>query len=355
MLACGGSLLAGLHPQQRVHHLTTYLSAPVEANEDDEWILKSANPPFANVHDLLVNVNLPDTAGAFQVLALPPVLVDAASNIQGEVGQLKIRMTSALPVEHASMGVVIHAGGAIQIREQLLSSRFEWNNCAETEGILVGTANIAVPKASVAHCFACYANKSYHHYWVGDPNASQNPRRTIYEVFDPRFERATELLNQRAKRGVTRDHESAVASLLWVLGFAPVHLGALGDAPDVVAISADGNVVVVECTLSSLKTDNKIQKLVDRSNEIRKALERSGLQTKTCIPVIVTSKTRADIEADVEDCTRRGVLVVTQDDIVPGFPSTITPPDSAARFRDLKESLDAAVKTARSHTGAITS
>jgi hypothetical protein len=347
-LARSQGALEGFDRQQLIYALTGYLTAPygndIFGGElEDHWTLRSANPPFANLQDLLAHVALRPTGG-LSVIALPPVLIDGTSSIRGEVGQFKLRLAGNLPTKSASLGVLIHIGGVVKTRLRLHGPNFEWSTAPEGNGVLVGTTELKVPKTSIAHCFACYGDQCYHDYWIGDVHASQNPFRTIYETFDGQLEKLTELLNQPSKRGVSRDFESAVASLLWILGFAPLHLAALSDAPDIIAVSADGNIAVVECTLSSLKADNKIQKLVDRTNEIRKSLERADLKGKICIPIMITSRLRADIEVDIEECTRRGVVVFTQDDMTPGFPSTITVPNSAARFEELKKRLQSAQK-----------
>ena len=289
MLSRSMGPLSGL-VQQRIPQLTTFLSLPPETHQDDDWAFRSANPPFANVTDLLSYVDLLGVSDGFRVVALPPVVVDGTSRIRGETGHLKIRRGKALLPEGVSLGVIIHADNKIQERIKLSSSSFRWSKSIDSEYIVVGEAEITVPKASIAHCFACYGEQAFHHYWIGDPDASQNPLRTVYELYDPQLSKVSDLLNQSSKRGSTRDHESIVAALLWMLGFAPLHLSAVTDAPDLMAISSDGNIIVIECTLSSLKTDNKIQKLVDRTNEVREALARSGVHGKNCIPLIVTSK-----------------------------------------------------------------
>lgn len=124
--------------------------------------------------------------------------------------------------------------------------------------------------------------------------------------------------------------------------------GKLPYAPDIIAVSADGNLVVVERTTSHLQVkENKPQKLLDRTNDIRKALERSDAAHITCIPVMVTSKKRVEVEEDVLQCERKGIVVYTYEDIEHILDQTITLPQSDVRFGELKLRLDQAIERFR--------
>ena len=172
---------------------------------------------------------------------------------------------------------------------------------------------------------------------VGDPEAYQNPLRNILEMFDPNLELMQDRLTSIDK-GQKRSHESAVATLLWALGFAPIQFFR-SDAPDIIAVSYDGHIVVVECTLGDIKTKsgNKLQKLLDRTRDVRLALERSNAGFRICIPVLVTARKRSEIEDDVAECERRCVVVYTHEDIEPMLQQSLGLPASDVRFQELKQ------------------
>src|SRR3546814_15589325 len=49
---------------------------------------------------------------------------------------------------------------------------------------------------------------------------------------------------------------------------------------------------IVECTTGLLKAENKLAKLVERTEAVRKSLRTSGNHHLRVMPVIITSKTR---------------------------------------------------------------
>lgn len=333
--------------QQRISELVGMcLSSDYRKSEDDDWALRAAKTPFSNMNDLLSDLGLPvNFPYQLHILAFPPVVIDVQSRVRGELAELKIRRLRHLPVEKVAMGVVVSSATGVTQRTSISGEEFAWEQSDVSKDLLVGRFEMCVAKASVVHCLAVYDNECLHHYWVNDPDASQNPLRTIYELFDPAFEYAVEMLSQSAKKGKSEGHEDAVAALLWVLGFAPLHIGRNSEAPDVIAVSRDGHILVVECTLSDLqvKKQNKPQKLLDRTKDIKAALERSNAGDSICIPVMVTARRREDILHDIQECERRGIVVYTHDDITPLVLSTINAPRSEQHFAEARQRLSSAI------------
>jgi hypothetical protein len=332
--------------QQKIAELIGLgLSKQYFRTEDDEWALRAAATPYSNLNDLMLDLGLPiNVPQQLQLLAFPPVVVDQSSRVRGEVAQLKLLRSKHLPVTKTSLGIVVSNSVGVTQRSRIGGESFTWLPYEHSADVLLGTVDVPVEKASVVHCLACYDDRCLHQHWIGDPDASQNPLRTIYELFDPRFEYAVEMLQQSPK-GDTEGHEAAVAALLWVLGFAPLRTVRNSDAPDIIAVSRDGNLLVVECTLSDLQTkkQNKPRKLLDRTNDIKAALVRSNVKNCACIPVMVTARKSEDIKADIEDCERRGIVVYTMDDIEPLILGTLTTPRSEVRFAEVRQRLEEAI------------
>ncbi|HRO49275.1 MAG TPA: hypothetical protein PLW75_03965 [Hyphomicrobium sp.] len=332
--------------QQKIHELVGFgLSVPYSPVEDDDWSLRASGTPFSHLNDLMAELGLPRSHHQFHMMAFPPLLVDVTSRVRGEIAELRLLRSSRLSADQTALGV-ISANQGVKERKSFPGDQLKWKKSDWSDDVLVGSLEIPVSKASVVHCLAVVNQQCLHHYWVHDPDAGPNLVRTIYELFDPQCEDAISMLAQPATKGQATAQENAVSALLWMLGYSPLHLGGrLSEAPDVIAISSDGHLVVVECTLSDLQTkkQNKPQKLIDRTNKIRSALERSNAARRVCIPVLVTARKRADIEEDVVDCERKGIVVYTLEDVEPIINATIAPPHSEDRFQELKERLDEAV------------
>lgn len=85
----------------------------------------------------------------------------------------------------------------------------------------------------------------------------------------------------------------------------------LQEAPDLLATTPEGHFAVVECTTGPLTTDNKLPRLIARSEIIRARLAASNNLHLRVLPVIVTSKRLVEVRADIEQAERLGVLIVT--------------------------------------------
>jgi hypothetical protein len=47
---------------------------------------------------------------------------------------------------------------------------------------------LEVPNAAVVNCTVSYRGVAQAHQWIIDPEHVQNPRRAVYETFDPKME-----------------------------------------------------------------------------------------------------------------------------------------------------------------------
>ncbi len=200
------------------------------------------------------------------------------------------------------------------------------------QDILRGSADIELPAGAVLQCFASYDGQTQHQGWISDPSTVQNPNRAVYEAFDGQLTILRDFLeNSQGKGRDARDLEAAVAWLLWMLGFGAAHLGSTAktqDAPDLIATTPDGNFVVIECTTGLLKADNKLPRLIERAETLRKKLEASGNRHLRVLCVIVSSKAREEIRADLEQAEKLGVLVLTKEALLQAIDRTLVLQDA---------------------------
>ncbi len=119
-----------------------------------------------------------------------------------------------------------------------------------------GEFEMQVPGGAVVHCVASYDGMAQHFGWLIDPVNAQNPKRAIYTEFDANMEVLQDLLAGQKKGDAAGDFETGVRWLLWMLGFSVADLGGnkrTRDAPDLIAITPNGHVAVIECTIGMLK------------------------------------------------------------------------------------------------------
>ena len=72
--------------------------------------------------------------------------------------------------------------------------------------------------------------------WLADPSTTQNARRAASGAFDPSLQTLKSIISGGSIRGRdARELKSAIAWILWMLGFSVVHLGSttrMQDAAD---------------------------------------------------------------------------------------------------------------------------
>jgi Holliday junction resolvase len=281
-----------------------------------DWELKAAKVPFDNVQDLCAEYAIGTINGGnearIEVVAYNLAVIDINSVVKESKANLAIILANGLDQNKASIGYRMFVNNKISKREQISSTNLTWS---KMEGGQRGNVIFDVPSGAVLHCFANYADETHHFYWVRDPSTVQNPRRAVHQIFDEKLDILIELLTVPTKGRDARDFESAIAWILWMLGFSVTHLGGTpktSDALDLVATTPKGHFLLIECTTGILKAD-KIANLIDRAEKVRQGLINSGNGLLKVLPVLVTNKTREEVRVDAEQAEKSGILVVTRE------------------------------------------
>jgi hypothetical protein len=128
---------------------------------------------------------------------------------------------------------------------------------------------------------------------------TEPPTCSVWTV-DPGLNILRDNLGKTGRGRDQHDFEAGVAWLLWMMGFSTAHLG--GDkrfeSADLILVTPAGHFAVVECTTGLLKADSKMARVIERAERVRAQVQGSGFRV---LPVMVTSKTRADVKADLEE------------------------------------------------------
>jgi hypothetical protein len=282
-----------------------------------DWELRSSTVPFDTIQELLQEYGL---GGLFtdsitvEVIATAVMGFDGdASKITGETARITIRLANTLDTNKVSVGYREINQGNVK-RGVLTGSKFNWK---QTDEMQIGSFDLDVSKAAILHCYAIYNKVAQTHWYVTDPTTSQNARRVVVESFDAGLAILNEFLGRSRSRGqYARDFEVAVAWLFWMLGFSTVQLGSTArtqDFSDLILVTPQGQMAIVECTTGLLKAENKLPKLVARHATLRERLDQSSNRHIRLIPIMVSSLPRAELQADLEQAERLGVLVLARE------------------------------------------
>jgi hypothetical protein len=308
------------------------------------WELRGASTPYDGIHDLCNEFAVGPLSGdniAVEVLAYNIVAVLPSSVVQQEKAYLGLVLAAGLDKDRSSLGYRILAGNAVPRRGMISGKEMTWKPIQH--GAQCGTIEIEVPAGAVIHCFANFCGYAQHHFWVADPNCASNPLRAAHQTFDGNLEVLRELLGKAYVKGQNaREFEVAISRLLWILGFAVNHLGGTAkttDGPDLIATTPRGDFMVIECTTGLLKADNKLPLLIQRTGNLQRALISSGHTNVKVLPVIVTTKTRDEVRADLDQAQKLGVLVATRETFVELLDRSIMFPNANGLYAEAEEAL----------------
>jgi len=220
----------------------------------------------------------------------------------------------------------------------------------------IGRFDLDVRQASILHCYAIYNNVAQTHWYISDPTTSQNSRRVIVESFDSGLSILVEFLGRTHARGHdARDFEVGVAWLFWMLGFSTVHLGSTTrtqDFSDLVLTTPQERIAVVECTTGLLKADNKLPKLVARHATLRQRLDQSSNAHLKLLPVMISPLPRLELQADLEQAEKLGVLVLAREELDQLIRSTVIPSNPDELFLEAEKRLRAVQETLKAKSAS---
>lgn len=302
-----------------------------------DWELRGAAIPYQNIHDLLSQYRIALGNGPSRIEAILPaaVEVDFSLTVKGTTATIGVVTSRDLDPSNVFLGYAVLSNGSVVTRSQISGDDLCWR---EDGNLIRGQSDIEVPKAAIVHCFAGYAGRAQHSGYIVDPDNHQNARRSAYELFDENLDNLKKILSRTGGKGArSDDFEAAISWLLWIQGFSGATLGLtplLKEAPDVIVTTPNGRFAVVECTMGLLKADNKLPKVVARANQVREKLEKSGNGHLPVLPVMVTSLSRSDVEAELPQAAAHGVHVLTREDIERGVAASFVLPDPERIFND---------------------
>lgn len=310
-------------------------------NEVLDWALRSADLPYDSLNELSIDFGmggLIEQSTIFEAVVPNLVAIDLSNQVKGTSARIGVLATKGIDRSQVSIGYRVIDKGAVTARVTVAGDVLGW---VEEDTRDTASTEITVPPASIVHCYARYQGITYHSGFIVDPSLAQNPRRAAYERFDPELTALADVLATNDRRRA-RDVETAVACLLWMLGFNTCHLGGtkiLQDGPDILGATPSGDIVVVECTIGTLKTDSKMHKLLARTAAVRDQVSRAGNAHLSVLPVMVTTLSREDIMSELYDATSNGVYVIAGSDIREAISRTLILPDADKLFAEAEKSL----------------
>jgi len=326
----------GLQNQQRFDALMlTGGDRPRFRPQALDWELKAHAEPFYNLADLLAYYDLgqldqESAAQTVEVIAFGVTEIDKASKVDGDKASIGLAIAKGLEAGKVRLGYRVVPPHGRVTRRSIEGHRLDWE---EDDDLLKTEVILDVPPTSIVDCTVSYDGYARNHWWLTDASRAQNPRRAAYEVVDPELAVFSDYITKAGKTPRDQhDFESAVSWLLWMLGFSPVYLGVSKqlETADLVVTTPGGDFAVVECTLGLLKSEHKMARLIERTEAIRAQVDASH----HVLPVMVTSKTRKEVRAELPDAEKLGVLVMTRENLNEAIRRTMLMPNADAAYEE---------------------
>jgi hypothetical protein len=110
--------------------------------------------------------------------------------------------------------------------------------------------------------------------------------------------------------------EDKVLLALTLMGLTALKYGrVLTSGPDILTISASRHVFVVECTTGDINSRGKLQRLSDRTKQIRDRLSNSSNPPVGVIPVVFTSLPREETSMHWDTAATFQIAIVARENI----------------------------------------
>lgn len=304
---------------------------------DSDWLLKANSTPYDSVQELCYEYGLGALHGErslIEVVARTAVQVLARSEVKGTSAELGIWMANGLDRKKARIGFrVLHKGSVLK-RGAASGNELTWQEDSLAD---IGLTKLEIPAGALVQCIASYDGHAHQLQWRADPNVFQNPRAAVLSMVDQSQQTIRGYLQPELppRNKAADDFEAAIGWLLWALGFSTATFGVNAktrDAFDTVAVTPNGDFVVVECTLGLLRADSKLSKLSARAASLREILGASNMKHLRILPVIVTAMTAEQVNADLVQAEQIGVLVLTKENLDKVFDELLRYPDANSMF-----------------------
>lgn len=296
-------------------HQITPISVLQATQEDHE--LRCDVIPFDGINDLCGWLGLRDDrptgrAASIDLRILPPVdIIFEDSSINDDKLRITLHAHPKLDTSRLRLAIKSYPGRGLSSRIWA-ENRIEWTH--SNSQISRGVLELRLEKSESALAILVLGNQTIRRQWFIDPSRSQNIRYAAIQYFDQEF-RQTKLAALDSND--SRKFEPAIASLVYLLGFA-VAAPIEKDAPDIIATTPTGSIIILECTTRIADFSSKLGKLVDRRNGLSKAL-RSGSHHTQVYAALVCNLPRDQIAIKETELLQHEILLATREDIEKAF------------------------------------
>jgi hypothetical protein len=185
-----------------------------------------------------------------------------------------------------------------------------------------------LPEIGLAQIFLTYDGEFLGSWWARDQSVTFSARAALHKVIDSDNAFVTKFFDDR---NAFEEHVLVLLSLLKLDCLYYGNIAALKDGPDILAVSDQGHLYVIECTTGDINSRGKLRRLYERTYGIRAALANSAYRPREILAVMVTTSTKAETLHCLDELTAYKIALVCREDIA-ALLSQIEAPPTADRL-----------------------
>jgi len=312
--------------------------------EEIDSELSSSSTPFDGISDLLATVGLDSNLGRqnseLSVVATNLIAVDRVkSAISRGTAGIHCLSTPHLKRDQLRIGIMPF-NRQYSERKSITGNDLSWE--IHEDGIAHGSTEINVGDSPAVQIFLSHSNTLFDRWWIFDPEKHINPAYAVHQTIDNEMAALKNFLSGQS-RNPSEDLERGGALLLSLFRFSVAHYGlipTLRDGPDLLAFTPSNELLVIDCTTGLPNENNKVSKLISRTERIRLSLQNAGHPNMQVLPVIVTTAPRSTIQRDIAEAARHGVAVAAKEQIDGLIERVRIPPSPSQIFAEAKALLN---------------
>lgn len=298
----------GNHPSQ---------TAYAENRQEQDTSLRGCTPPFDGIEDLcgwlhLVDPRRENTPTSIEISIKPPIdILFGESYLSKDKFFLKLVAHSKFDISRINLAIRELPSVDLKTRNNVTSS-ISWED--ESENVKIGILEKNSINTESLLTMLSLGNRTIRRQWFLDPEKSQNLRYLATNHFDKELR---QLRHHLIDVTDSRKFEQAIASLANLLGFTSA-IQVETEAPDVIAISPRGRILIIECTTKISDFSTKVGKLVDRRISLQNHLAASGKHAEV-VAILACAQSASQIAIEPESLKKHGIALVTKETIQSAF------------------------------------
>jgi len=177
--------------------------------------------------------------------------------------------------------------------------------------------------------FLTYDGEFLGSWWARDQSITFSARAALHKAVDRDNALVAKFFDDR------NAFEEHVLALLSLLGLDCLYYGnitELKDGPDILALSNQGHLYVIECTTGDISSRGKLRRLYERTNAIRAALANSAYRPSEVLAVMVTSSPKSDTLHCWDELANYKIAIVCREEIATLLAQIEAPPTADRLF-----------------------